>query len=191
MRRILALLALPSMVVLLAQEAAQKIVFFMPGQVISTSVRAKKVLAELEVTTKTLNDKLKVKVDELQKLEQQLKSPGLSDEGRAKLQRDLQDGELVARRLQEDSQAELRKVQEKCLGQFQNEVRPIIEALAKEIKATYVLNFQDGMLSYADEAVLMQFSTEVAKRYDQKYEGGASAEKPAPKPAPKPAAGKK
>jgi Skp family chaperone for outer membrane proteins len=181
MRRTLALLALPLATSLMAQETSSpRIAFFIPGQVIGSSVRAKKVLAELDVTTNNLNEKLKARMEELQKLDQQLKSSGLSEEGRAKIQRDLQDGEIKFRRLQEDSQTELRKVQDKCLGQFQQEVRPLTDALAKEWKVQVVFNYQEGMLMWAEEDTLTLFSAEIAKRYDAKYEGtSAGSDKPA------------
>jgi Skp family chaperone for outer membrane proteins len=164
--------------------ASPRIAFFIPDKVFSTSVRAKKVLAEMEVTGKNLSDRLKVKQDELTKIDSQLKSPGLSDEGRAKLQRDLQDGDTLLRRMQEDSQREFQKVREKCMGQFQTEVGPIIETLAKEWKLQVVMNYTEGMISWVDEPSFVAFSSEISKRYDAKYEGGAA---PAPKPPAAPA----
>lgn len=170
-----------------AQEAP-RFAYFIPEQVVQSSVRAKQVFAELEVAQKSLTDRVKVKADELQKLEQQLKSPGLSDDGRARIQRDLQDGETSFKRLREDSEAEFRKVQEKCFGQFNQEVRPIIDTLAKEQKLQAVLNFQAAGIVYAEEGWLVAFSTEIAKRYDAKFAAGAAPAEKAPAAAAKPAA---
>jgi len=186
MRFALPFLCMAALTAQTPEVTSPRIAFFIPAQVINSSVRAKKVLAEMEVLNKNLSDRLKVKADELTKLEGQLKSPGLSDEGRAKLQRDFQDGETLFNRMREDSQREFQKVQEKCLGQFQTEVRPIIEGLAKEWKLQVILNYTDGLISWADETTFTVFSNEISKRYDAKYEGGA-AEKPAPKPPAAPA----
>lgn len=179
-----AALAVFALLPLRAQDAqTPRIAYFIPEHIVQSSVRAKQVFAEMEVAQKTLGDKVKAKADELQKLEQQLKSPGLSDEGRSRIQRDLQDGETSFKRLREDAEADFRKVQEKCFGQFNQEVRPIIDAVAKEQKLHAVLNFQAAGLVYAEETWLVAFSSEVGKRYDAKYAAGAAADKAAAKPA--------
>jgi hypothetical protein len=68
---------------------------------------------------------------------------------------------------------------------------PFVEELAKEQKLQLVLQYQPGMVAYADQAWMVSFSNEVARRYDAKY-GEKAPAKPAapaqaPKPAPKPA----
>jgi len=191
LRSLLSGLALAALALLpVRAQDAPRFAYFIPEQVVQSSVRAKQVFAELEVAQKNLSERVKVKAEELQKMEQQLKSPGLSDEGRARIQRDLQDGETSFKRLREDSEAEFRKVQEKCFGQFNQEVRPIIDALAKEQKLQAVMNFQAAGIVYAEDGWLVAFSTEVAKRYDAKYAAGAAPAEKAPaaaKPAAKPA----
>ncbi len=186
-----ALLALALALPVAAQEAAApRLAFFVPDHVISSSVRGKKLFAELEVLQKNLLEKVQAKGAELQKLDQQLKSPGLSDDGRQRLQSELQKGETEYKRLQEDSQAEFNRVRERIAGQFNQEIRPIVNAVTKDWKLQAVLNFTPNLLVDADETWLMAFSTEVAKRYDAAG-GHAAAEKPAPKPAAKPATPKK
>lgn len=177
-----------------AQEPITRFGIFAPQRVIESSVRAKKVFAELEVLNKTLTEKLKGKADEMQKLEQQIKSPALSEEGRAKLQREFQDGELAFKRLQEDSQGEFQKAEQKAMGQFNQEIGPILMELAKELKLQMLFQWNQQIMIPVDPAAVTAFSDELAKRYDKKYEGGAPApaEKPAaPKPAAKPAGAKK
>ncbi len=190
MRRLLAL-ALVAALPAAAQEPITRIGVFAPQRVIESSVRGKKVFAELEVLSKTLNEKFRAKVEEWQKQEQQLKSPALSDEGRAKLQREYQDGELALKRLQEDSQAEIQKAERKAMQQFNQEIGPILMDLAKEMKLQILFQWNDQLMIPVDQAAIASFSDEVAKRYDKKFEAGApapekpAAEKPAPKPAPK------
>ncbi len=195
MRRFVTLLALAAAIPLLAQEPLTRLGVFHPGRVIETSVRAKKVFAELEVLNKTLTEKVKAKAEELQKLEQQIKSPALSEEGRAKLQREFQDGELGFKRLQEDSQAEFQKAEQKAMGQFNQEIGPILMDLAKDLKLQMLFQWNQQIMIPVDAAAISSFSDELAKRYDKKYENGApdadkSAQKPAAakssaKPAPK------
>lgn len=172
-----------------AQEALTRFAVFAPERVIESSVRAKKVFAELEVMNKTLNEKLKGKAEEMQKLEQQIKSPSLSEEGRAKLQRDLQDGELAFKRLREDAESEFQKVQGKAMGQFNQEIGPILMELAKEQKLQMLFQYNQQLMIPVETAAVTAFSDELAKRYDKKYEGGEGEkkDKPAAKPAAKPA----
>lgn len=195
MRRFLTILALAATLPAVAQESITRFGVFAPQRVIETSVRAKKVFAELEVLNKTLTEKVKLKADELQKLEQQIKSPALSEDGRAKLQREFQDGELSFKRLQEDSQAEFQKAEQKATGQFNQEIGPILMELAKEQKLQMLFQWNPQIMIPVDGAAVSSFSDELAKRYDKKFENGVpaadksavkpAAAKPASKPAPK------
>ncbi len=201
MRRFLTLpalvLSLSATLPALAQDpGSPRFAIFAPLQLIQNSARAKVLFTELESKGKELEVRMKGRAEELQKLDQQLKSPGLSDEGRAKLQRDLQDGELAFKRSQEDSQKEFGAVQQKVYGTFSKEVEPIVEELAKEWKLNVVLQYTEqtaSIFAYTDKEWALAFTNEVAKRYDAKFPSGtpAPAAAPAPKPASKPAPGKK
>ena len=200
MRLLLASLALAAVIPAAAQEPITRFGVFAPQRVIETSVRAKKVFAELEVLNKTLTERLKAKGEELQKLDQQIKSPAMAEEGRAKLQREFQDGELAFKRLQEDSQAEFQKSEQKATAQFNQEIGPILLDLAKELKLQMLFQWNQQIMIPVDAAAVASFSDELAKRYDKKFETGtpaaekpASAAKPASttKPAPKPTPAKK
>jgi Skp family chaperone for outer membrane proteins len=179
-----ALLSLAAAFSLSAQDmGATRIAMFLPDQIIAKSVRGRKVFSELEVMKKNLEDKLQAKGAEGQKLTAQLQSPSISEEGREKITKELRDLEYAFKKLQEDSQADYAKVQQRVFGQFQQEIGPIVEALAKEQKLQLVMQYQQGLIAYGEETWLTSFSFEVAKRYDAKYESGA-----APAPAAKPAA---
>jgi len=189
------LLPIAAVATLAAQEpVAPRFVFLVPDQLITKSVRGRQIFAELDVTKKNLEDRLKGKSEEGTRLQAQLQSPSISDAGREQIQKQLRDIEFEFKKLQEDSQQEFQKIQQKVVGQFQQEVGPIVEGLAKEQKIQLVLQYQQGFVAYADETWMLAFTNEVAKRYDAKYAAGApapAAEKPAAKPAPKPAAPKK
>jgi Skp family chaperone for outer membrane proteins len=179
-----ALLSLAAAFSLSAQDmGATRIAMFLPDQIIAKSVRGRKVFSELEVMKKNLEDKLQAKGAEGQKLTAQLQSPSISEEGREKITKELRDLEYAFKKLQEDSQGEYAKLQQRIFGQFQQEIGPIVEALAKEQKLQLVLQYQQGLIAYGEEAWLTSFSFEVAKRYDAKYETGAAAAAPAAKPA--------
>lgn len=187
MRRFLAAIALTLAVPVLAQDAP-RIAIFSPDQVAGNTKRGKQIFTDLEALGKTLQERINVKVEELKKLDQQLKSAGLSDEGRAKLQRELQDGDLGLKRIQEDSQQEFEKSKQKAMKTFMEEVEPIIKEVAKEMKLHAVLTYQPGMLAWADDAWLTTFTAEVSKRFDERAGTKSAAPAKPAAPAAKPAA---
>lgn len=184
MRPLHALLSLAAAFTMSAQDiATPRMAVFVPDRIISSSVRGRKLFSELEVMKKNLEEKLQAKGLEGQKLQSQLQSPSISDSGREQITKQLRDLEYEFKKLQEDSQADYGKVQQKVYGQFQTEIAPIVEALAKEQKLQLVLQYQQGLVAYGEEAWLLSFSNEVAKRYDAKFESGAAAAAAPAKPA--------
>lgn len=195
-RTFLALAAVATLPALAQDPGSPRFAIFAPMQLIQTSARAKVLFADLQAKGQELETKMKAKAEELQKAEAQLKSPGLSDEGRAKLQRELQDGEVAFKRAQEDSQKDFAAVQQRVYGTFSKEVEPLVEELAKEWKLNVVLQYTEqsaGLFAYTDKEWALSFTNEVAKRYDAKFAGAAAPKPAAPvaKPAPKPSAPKK
>lgn len=197
MRILKALLPLAAIVSLAAQDITPKIAVFVPDRLIANSVRGRQLFAELEVVKKNLEEKLKAKGDEGARLQAQLQSPSISDAGKEQITKQLRDADYEFKKLQEDSQAEFQKVQQKVFGQFQQEVGPIVDAVAKEQKVQLVLQYQQGLIAYGEEGWMLTFTNEVAKRFDAKFAAGqtaAPAAKPAApsaKPAVKPATPKK
>lgn len=188
MRILRALLPLAAVFSLAAQETPiPRIAVFVPDQLVQKSVRGRQVFAELEVTKKNLEEKLKAKAEDGRNLQAQLQSPSISDTGKEQLQKQLRDADYEFKKLQEDSQAEFQKVQQKVFGQFQKEIGPIIEEVAKEQKIQLVLQYQQGMVAYGEESWMLGFTGEVARRYDVKFAGSATTPAPAAKPAAKPA----
>lgn len=158
-----------------------RIAVMFPDRIIDRSERARKLFAELEQLQKTLSDKIQAKRTEIQKLTNQLQSPSISEAGRETIQKQLRDLEFDDKKLQEDSQAEFQKTKQKVFTQFQQEIGPIVEKLAKEQNLQLVMTYQPGLMAYADQAWVLNFTDEVGKRYDAQY-----GIQPAPKPAPKP-----
>ena len=181
MRPLIALLPLLATLTMSAQEAvAPRLAIFWPDRIVSKSPRAKKLFAELDITGKSLQDQIEAKGLEGQKLQSQLKSPSISDAGKEQLTKQLRDLEYEFKKLQEDSKADFAKVQKKVFGQFQKDIAPIVDAVAKEQKLQVVLQYQQGLIAFADDAWMGAFNDEVARRYEAMPEGSAT---PAAKPA--------
>jgi Skp family chaperone for outer membrane proteins len=160
-------------------------------RIIDRSTRAHKLFSEREALGKTLNDRLQAKRAEIQKVASQLQSPSISEPGKENLQKQLRDLDFEEKKLQEDSQAEFQRTSQRVITQFQQEIAPIVEEMAKEQNLQVVLTLQPGLMFYVDQAWVLAFTDEVGRRYDAKYEPGAAAQpaaKPAAKTAPKPAA---
>ena len=169
-----------------AQEAP-RFAFFSINQLVRTSKKAGAIFSELEITGKTLQEKLQTKGQELQTLQQQLNSPSIDPEKKEVLVKKLRDLEFEAKKMQEDSQAEYQRTEKKVGEAITKIAAPIVEQLAKEQKLQLVFSDQAiNILSWGEEAWLKGFTSEVAKRLDASEPAAAA---PAPKPAtPKPAA---
>lgn len=174
----------------LSAQAAEtpRLAFFSMGQLIETSVKARRVYSELEATKKQLEDKLQAKGTEGQKLQAQLQSGSLSDAGKEQIQKQLRDLDFEYKKLQEDSQAEFGKVSQKVQKALNELAGPVVRQVAAEQKLHVVLTLESSGLAWADENWIKQFTAEVAKRLDAGEEKAAA---PAAKPAAKPAAPKK
>lgn len=177
-----AALALP----MAAQDAAPKVAIIVQERLISQSAHGRKLFSELEILGKSLQDKLAAKNKEGLQKQQQLQSGSIDEAGKEKLGKELRDLEFELKKMQEDSQAEFGKARNKVMDQLNKEVGPVIEGLAKERGLSAVFSYQPGMFAYIDEKWVLDFTDEVAKRYDAKFPDGT----PAPA-APKPAAGAK
>jgi Skp family chaperone for outer membrane proteins len=172
------------------QEAPTRFAFFTLGLLVDKSTKAKKVFTELETLQKSLNETLKVKAEEGQKLQQQLQGASLSEQGRDDVKKKLRDLEVDYKRLQDDSQEKFVKVQQKVMGEIYQMAGPIISELAKEQKLQVVLSGESAqagqLIQWADEKWIQEFTAEVAKRLDASTVAVVPA-KPAAVPVAKPA----
>jgi Skp family chaperone for outer membrane proteins len=163
-------------------DATPRLAMFIPQQVLQSTTRGKKLLSEFQVVEKNWSDKMEAKQKEGQDLQKQLTSASIDDAAKEKINRQLRDLEFDFKKMQEDAQAEVGKAQQKIQVQFNNEITPIVETIAKERKLQMILNYQQGLYTIFDTAWGLDFTNEVAKRYD-----AASADKPAAPKTPAPA----
>ena len=145
MRPLRMLLCLTAAFALTAQDTQPRIGMLVPDRVVESSARGRKLFTELDTLKKTLSDKLQAKGNEIQKLSSQLQSPSMSETGKETLQKQLRDLDFENKKLQEDSQAEFQKTQQRIVTQFQKELAPFVDALAKEEKLQLVLQYQPGL----------------------------------------------
>jgi len=174
----LAFLTAVTCVVSVQAQEAPRFAFCDSRFLVDNTAQGKRVFAEVQILSKRLEDQLKVKLEELQRMEQQLRSSSLSEDGRNRISREFEDGKVAYQRLQEDSQNQYQRALSTASQQFESEVGPLIEALAKERKLHCVFQLQNGLIAWADKDWVMSFTEELAKRYDAAFPGGVAANKP-------------
>lgn len=195
-RSILALAAIPALAIpAAAQQAAapataqpiiDKFAVLVPQRVIEESGHCRKLFSGLELQRKQWQDKLEAKSVEGQQIQKQLQATGLSDEGKEKLQKQLRDLQYDFNKMQEDAKSDMEKAQQKAGAQFNQDVAPTLEQIAKEKGLQAVIQYNPGLFAYLDEGAAISFSDEVAKRVDAKFPADAgfgATPKPATKPA--------
>ena len=156
-----------------AQEAP-KFAFLSFDYLIQETAQGRRIFAEAETLNRRLTEELRTKQEELQRMEQQLNSGSLSEEGRTRIAREFDDGRIAFQRMQEDSQAQYRRVLQTAMSQFETEITPIIQAVANEQNLQFVIQLQEGLLAWADEAWILVFTQEVGRRYDQAFASGSA-----------------
>jgi len=171
------LFAAAACIVSVQAQEAPRFAFFDSRYLVENTAQGKRVFAEVQILSKRLEDQLKTKLEELQKMEQQLRSSSLSEDGRNRVSREFEDGKVAYQRLQEDSQGQYQRALATASQQFETEIAPIIEALAKERKLHCVFQLQNGLIAWADKDWAASFTEEVAKRYDAAFPGGVAANK--------------
>ena len=86
-------------------------------------------------------------------------------------------------RFQEDANAEVQQLQQELQGDFQEKLRPVVDALVKELAIGLLFSAGDAGAIYVDPS--LDITGEVIKRFDSgKY---STAAKPAAAPTAKPA----
>ncbi len=169
-----------------ATSTIDKFAVLVPERVIEQSGHCRKLFSGLKVEAESWQDKLQAKAAEGQQLQKQLQATGLSDDGKEKLEKQLRDLQYDFNKMKEDAQASMDKAKQKAGAQFNQDVGPILEQIAKEKGLQAVIQYNQGLFAYLDEQAALSFSDEVAKRVDAKFPADAGYGAAAPKPATKP-----
>lgn len=135
-----------------------------------------KVLTLNQKKVTELNEKNKV----LQATQQKLTGIGLlSEDERAKIQKDVDRLNLEIQRFTQDAQAEVEELQEKLQVDFQRKLMPIIELVAVD-RGIQIIFAHDSGLVFFDEA--LDLTAEVIRRFDAAM-GATSPKRPEGEPA--------
>ena len=142
-------------ITLVAQDNQAKISVIMPNRIMEKSVRCKKIFSTVDSLKNNTDKNLTTMSDEIQRLNHQLQSPSVSEVGKESIKKQLRDKDFEYKKFQQASQIEIQKAEEEALLQFEKEITPFINGLAKEQKLQIVFQLQPGLTAYIDPNLLL------------------------------------
>ena len=140
-----------------------------------------------QLTQGKAND-ISSKTKQLDAANQKLQQGGavLNDATRAQLQKEVDRLTVEIDRAQQDAQAEVQEFQQQQLADFQDKLKPVVEALVKELGVGLLFSMGDAGAIFVDPS--LDITPEVIKRFDAAAAAKAGAPAAAaPKPATPPA----
>jgi Skp family chaperone for outer membrane proteins len=167
-----------------AQQAAPgpKIGVIDLQRIAAESAEGKVANAKIQALTQKKGAELSDKNKQLQTAQQKLAQGGavLNEATMASLQKDIERLQVEIERFQQDANAEVTELGQQLQGEFQQKLRPIIDAVVKDLGLNFMFSVGDAGLIFWEPAA--DVTPEVVKRFDSAM---ATSAKPAPtaKPA--------
>jgi len=153
-------------------------------RVAAESTEGKAANVKVQQLTQSKANDIAAKQKQLEGNQQKLQQCGavLNEATRAQLQKEVDRLTVEIDRAQQDAQAEVQEFQQQQLSEFQDKLRPIVDALIKELGVGLLFSMGDAGAIYVDTS--LDITPEVIKRFDaaSAAKGGAPATA-APKPA--------
>jgi outer membrane protein len=151
--------------------ADSKIAFVNMQALLSESKLGKAGLAQMKVLTDKQQADLNDKNKAIQALQQkiQTQSAVVTPEARNQWSSDLEKAQRDLQYSQNEAQAQVEELNQKLLGDFQEKVLPVIEALAKEKGLYAIFGAAESGAAYIHPGV--DLTVELVKRLDAKFPG--------------------
>ncbi len=168
-------------------QAPLRMAFIDLQRIAAESSEGKAASTKVQALTQKKTGELADKTKALKANQEKLQQGGavLNDAARAQTQREIDRLTVEIDRFQEDANAEVQELQQQLQADFQEKLRPVVDALVKELAIGLLFSAGDAGAIYVDPS--LDITGEVIKRFDSgKY---ATAAKPAPTPTAKPAPG--
>src|SRR5205085_9614412 len=105
--------------------------------------------------TQTKANEIAVKTKQIEANNQKLQQGGavLNDATRAQLQKEVERLSVEVERQQQDAQAEVQEFQQQQLSGFQDKLRPILDAMVKELSIGLLFSAGDAGAIYMDPSL--------------------------------------
>jgi outer membrane protein len=166
-------------------QAPLRMAFLDLQRIAAESTEGKSASGKVQALTTKKSAELADKTKALKANQEKLQQGGavLNDAARAQTQREIDRLTVEIDRFQEDANAEVQQLQQELQGDFQEKLRPVVDALVKELAIGLLFSAGDAGAIYVDPS--LDITGEVIKRFDSgKY---STAAKPAAAPTAKPA----
>ena len=158
-------------------QAPLRMAFLDLQRIAAESTEGKVASGKVQALTQKKTGELADKTKALQANQQKLQQGGavLNEAARAQTQKEIDRLTVEIDRFQEDANAEVQELQQQLQGEFQEKLRPVVDALVKELAIGLLFSAGDAGAIYVDPS--LDITGEVIKRFDSgKY---AAAAKPA------------
>ena len=135
-------------------------------RVAAESTEGKAANAKVSALTQRKANDIGAKQKQLEADQQKLQQGGavLNDATRGQLQKEVDRLTVEIERAQQDAQAEVQELQQQQLGEFQEKLRPVVEALVKELGVGLLFSAGDAGAIFIDPS--LDITPEVIKRFD-------------------------
>jgi outer membrane protein len=168
------------------QQAPLRMAFLDLQRIAAESSEGKAASSKVQALTQKKSAELQEKTKALQGNQQKIAQGGavLNDAARAQTQKEIDRLTVEIDRFQEDANAEVQELQQSLQADFQEKLRPVVDAVVKELAIGLLFSAGDAGAIYVDPS--LDITGEVIKRFDSgKYSTTAAPAKPAPtaKPA--------
>ena len=174
----------PAATVVPPQQAPLRMAFLDLQRIAAESSEGKAASGKVQALTQKKSAELAEKTKALQGNQQKIQQGGavLNDAARAQTQREIDRLTVEIDRFQEDANAEVQELQQTLQAEFQEKLRPVVDAVVKELAIGLLFSAGDAGAIYVDPS--LDVTGEVIKRFDSgKY---STAAKPTAAPTAKP-----
>jgi len=157
-------------------------------RIAAESIEGKAASGRVQAVTQKKSADLQEKTKALQANQQKLQGGAvLNDAARAQAQKEIDRLTVEIDRFQEDANAEVQEMQQQLQAEFQEKLRPIVDAMIKDLAIGLLFSASDAGAIYMDPS--LDITPEVIKRFDaaKPVAAAPATAKPAPaaaKPAP-------
>jgi len=172
-----------------APSAPMKMAFVDLQRIAAESSEGKAASAKVQALTQKKSAELAEKTKSLQANQQKLQQGGavLNDAARAQAQKEVDRLTVEIDRFQQDANAEVQELQQQLQGEFQDKLRPVLDAIVKELSIGLLFSYGDAGAIFIDPS--LDITPDVIKRFDSaKPTAAAPATGAKPAPTAKPAA---
>ncbi|HKR64764.1 MAG TPA: OmpH family outer membrane protein [Thermoanaerobaculia bacterium] len=164
-----------------AQGAAQRVAVIDVQKVLTQSSAGKAAYDKLKKMQDDRVEKAKAMDEELRKLDADIntKKLSLSEDKLTDLQKQLADKRIAMQRYAQDADREIGEARDRELAALEAKIKPVIDALGKEMGIAAIFNKFESGLVYASDAI--DITDTVVKRFNES-QGSAATPAAAKKP---------